>query len=800
VKRAALYARVSTDEQAEKGYGLASQLRALREAAAGRGYVVPDGAEFVDDGYSGAYLERPQLDRLREAVRHRAFDVVLTYSLDRLARDLAYSLLLNKEFRAAGVAIEYATMTTDDTPAGIFQEQVLGAVAELERATIKDRTSRGRREKAKRGLVPSGPCPFGYRYDPASPGGLVIVPEEASLVRRMFSWLAEGTSIRRIVDRTNASGIAPRRGGRWAKSSVARILANETYAGRAWYNRRFGGSASTTFRAETEWIGIKVPPIISATTFQRAQQTLNRNRAVMTGHPGHRIYLLKGLLVCGACGRKMHGEPSHGVRVYRCSGRERLVPEAERCGVPSLRSEIVETNVWQTVAAVLRDPDVLMVNFKAARLGLDARRVDAQAEAADLRRALASVRAKRERLLNLYLAGTLSADDPVYARQERELKGQEADVASRLAVLDAVAASADVEAAQQASVARTCAILTRGIDRIEGEGKARLLRLLLDRVVLHRGQDGGWYADIHGLLPTSVTLPDPPATGTNGDAGNRPQSQHVVSAGGRDLERALSVRLPADLGEVAGTSEVDGEERGRIDDRRAERRLGAEHGDGVGERGDAEDGRSGRKRGFGGVRRRHDHAGELGGARGGRDRQRAADRVHAPVEPELAHHAPAPEIRQARRSLGGEKRQRDRQVEGDAFLPDARRCEVHRDPTLRVVEARVPERGADAIPRLAHGAVGEPDGRGLRQARRHVDLDVDEERIDAAKRPRPHAREHRSRVPHATPRRNCYDRNISTPGLRAARIVGHLDCLESGHGEPNLFPPGAGEARVIGPA
>ena len=87
--RCALYARVSTDEQAER-YGLAAQLHELRAGAAGRGYTVPNGAEFADDGYSGATLERPALTRLRDAVREGAVDVVLVHDPDRLSRRLAH--------------------------------------------------------------------------------------------------------------------------------------------------------------------------------------------------------------------------------------------------------------------------------------------------------------------------------------------------------------------------------------------------------------------------------------------------------------------------------------------------------------------------------------------------------------------------------------------------------------------------------------------------------------------------------------------------------------------------------------
>lgn len=133
---------------------------------------------------------------------------------------------------------------------------MLGAVAQLERAKIKERTSRGRCEKARRGLIPSGPVPLGYRRDPQSVGGDAIVPDDAAIVRRIFTWLLDGASIRTIARRLDAQGVRPARGGRWQPSSVRRVLTCEHYVGRAWYNRRTGGRGSATFRDAAQWIPI----------------------------------------------------------------------------------------------------------------------------------------------------------------------------------------------------------------------------------------------------------------------------------------------------------------------------------------------------------------------------------------------------------------------------------------------------------------------------------------------------------------------------------------------------------------
>jgi len=135
--RAALYARVSTEEQAER-YGLASQVTELRELATRKGYEIV--AELSDDGVSGATLDRPALTRLRDQVRAGAYQAVLAHAPDRLSRNLAHQLLLLEEFKKADCAVVFLTTPTEDTAEGRLLLNVSGVVAEFEREKIKERT------------------------------------------------------------------------------------------------------------------------------------------------------------------------------------------------------------------------------------------------------------------------------------------------------------------------------------------------------------------------------------------------------------------------------------------------------------------------------------------------------------------------------------------------------------------------------------------------------------------------------------------------------------------------------------
>src|SRR5262245_66626515 len=137
--RAAIYARVSTEEQAER-FGLTSQVTELRALAERLGYAIPSGAEFLDDGYSSATLERPALTRLRDAAKAGAFQIALVHDPDRLSRRLAHQLLLSDELERAGVRLEYLTTPRTDTPEGRLLGHVKGVIAEYEREKSRERT------------------------------------------------------------------------------------------------------------------------------------------------------------------------------------------------------------------------------------------------------------------------------------------------------------------------------------------------------------------------------------------------------------------------------------------------------------------------------------------------------------------------------------------------------------------------------------------------------------------------------------------------------------------------------------
>ena len=192
-KRAALYARVSTDKQ-EREETIESQLDALYQAVKAGAYEVPAGGVFVDEHASGARLDRPALDRWRDLAAEGAFDTVLVWSPDRLARRYAYQVVLLEELTRCGCEVVFVHHPFGHSPEEQMLLQIQGVFAEYERALIQDRTRRGQLFAARQGRVNWGNPPYGYRYirkTATTPQHVVIDEAEAEVVRQMYRWCVE---------------------------------------------------------------------------------------------------------------------------------------------------------------------------------------------------------------------------------------------------------------------------------------------------------------------------------------------------------------------------------------------------------------------------------------------------------------------------------------------------------------------------------------------------------------------------------------------------------------------------------
>lgn len=238
MKKAVAYMRVSTDGQAgEDSFGLDAQREQILKYCRDNDIAIVDW--FVDEGVSGAAKCKPGLDAIiAGAATNPPVEMVITAKNDRVSRDIQYYYAYKIKLQEVGLAI--VSVAEDFGQFGMFSnmlEALTVAVAEIERSTITARTSGGRTIKASRGGYSGGRTPYGYVAD-KNIRGMVIVPEQAEVVRLIFKLKEDGCTYQRIVDTLNERGFTNKSGGKWAISSVQVVLGNEnTYRGMYKYGK-----------------------------------------------------------------------------------------------------------------------------------------------------------------------------------------------------------------------------------------------------------------------------------------------------------------------------------------------------------------------------------------------------------------------------------------------------------------------------------------------------------------------------------------------------------------------------------
>lgn len=386
----AIYARVSSEHQAEAGT-ITSQLEELQAGLQEEGLALVEELCFLDEGYSGATLIRPGLERLRDVAATGAIDRLYVHSPDRLARKYAYQVLLVDEFQRCGIELVFLNHDIGKTPEEALLLQVQGMMAEYERAKIKERCRRGKLHAARQGVVAvlSG-APYGYRYFSAHESGgearYEIVLEEARVVRQVFEWVGlERQSIGEVTRRLTSEGVPTRTGKTcWDRTTVWGILKNTAYIGKAAFGKTKTGPLRPRIRSprgaqavprraystydvpEADWISIAVPPIVSTELFDAVQEQLAENKRRRASSKRGARYLLQGLLVCKQCGYSFYGKPvsrrsSKGAKrdyaYYRCIETDAYRFGGHRiCHNKQVRTDLLEEAVWEDVRALLSDP------------------------------------------------------------------------------------------------------------------------------------------------------------------------------------------------------------------------------------------------------------------------------------------------------------------------------------------------------------------------------------------------------------------------------------------------------------
>jgi site-specific DNA recombinase len=498
--RVAIYARVSTQRQA-LSQTIDQQLSRLEAHVQAQGWQVAPEHVYRDEGASGADLNRPGLDALRDRAALADLDVVVITAPDRLARRYLHQALVIEELAQHGCRVEFVERPMSEDPNDQLLLQIRGAVAEYERTLITERLRRGRLARLRAGeLLPWIRPPFGYQVDPdrpRDPAGLRRDPYAAAVVEQIFSWFAqERMTLSGIAARLTASGIpTPTGKAAWTTSSLRHLLRNPTYTGTTYGNWRrvvpargrrsplqpVGSGVTTVLRPREEWIPIAVPALVSQEVFDLVQEQLARNRERASRHNTRHQYLLRSLVSCGRCRLAATARTTwDGRSYYVCAGHART-PTSPHCTSRHTPAAQLDQLVWTDLCAVLTHPEQLTAALQRAQGGqwvpaeLEARRTT-------IRDALGQTERQQGRLLDAYLTGVVEL--PAFERKREELTRRQEALRAQQRQVDAGVRQCLDLAAVGDSLTSFCAQVRAGLGHATFEQRRALVELLIDRVIV----------------------------------------------------------------------------------------------------------------------------------------------------------------------------------------------------------------------------------------------------------------------------------------------------------------------------
>lgn len=377
MERCIIYARVSTDEQAESGTSIDNQVeKSLAYASAHNMNVV---AIFKED-YTGKVLDRPELNKVREMLRAGLADNLIVYKANRLDRSeagLNLLMLLLQELKPLGVSLHYSQSgrRVDLTnPVEVLMQSIEGWQAgEDHRETIK-KLHEGIVQRAKSGYVVPTQRPFGYeKVKMDKKWYFQIVEAEAVMVRLIFQWYVLGDetgktlTMTSIAKKLNTMGCLTRDGKKWIRASVYSVLIGEVYCG-TWYYGKTSKLENAVVPIESP-IPVEVPAIISRELWEAAQEQLEHNKVYASRNRRPGRYLLANRVTCGSCHYRMTGRTikanGSAYVYYHCPTRDN--PEAKsrrKCDLPSFKADVVDIRVWDKLEEAAGDENKLIDGLK----------------------------------------------------------------------------------------------------------------------------------------------------------------------------------------------------------------------------------------------------------------------------------------------------------------------------------------------------------------------------------------------------------------------------------------------------
>lgn len=515
--RVAAYVRVSTPGQV-KLQTIDQQLETIHGYVRDKGWELPAENVFRDDGYSGASLDRPALDLLRDKARIRELDTVVLLSPDRLARNYVHQMVLIEELEKDGCQVEFVERPMSSEPNDQLLLQIRGAVAEYERTLLKERMRRGKLAKLKAGLLlPWTHTPYGYRTDPdrpRDPDGVSLDEEKAAVVAEIFAmYLEEGGTLCGVSNHFRKRGIcSPRGRAVWTVSSLRGILINPVYMGQVYAGRttsrppqiRRSATHSIGRPAETavavapeEWIPVAtVPAIVSQEQFKQVGEKLSHNQAFASRNNKKNTYLLRALVSCGKCGLACGARKVEPQKYYVCGGKNKQIQSgrAQKCPSRYAPADQLDELVWRDLCEVLTHTESITDALQRAHGGQWLPQ-ELKARQENLREGRAALGRQLDRLTEAYLGEVIPLAE--YRRRRGELEQKDGALEGQQRQLKAQSDQRMELAGVAGSIEDFCERVQGGLEAATFEQRRQLVELLIDRVVVTDDE-----VEIRYVIPT----------------------------------------------------------------------------------------------------------------------------------------------------------------------------------------------------------------------------------------------------------------------------------------------------------
>ncbi|MDA1777490.1 recombinase family protein [Bacillus cereus group sp. BY9-3LC] len=391
-----IYRRVSTDEQAEKGFSLENQKLRLESFATSQGWEVV--GDYVDDGYSGKNMERPALKRMFNDVDK--FDVILVYKLDRFTRSVRDLNDMMETIKEHDIAFKSATEFIDTTTAtGRMILNMMGSTAQWERETISERVTDTMYKRAESGLWNGGRVPFGYKQVYRD---LIIDEEESRIVKEMFD-LSLSYGFLGVSLKLNERGYKTKTGCKWNRTGVRHILMNPIYCG---YVRYGSQNNDTKDMVMTKIKQDGFEEIVSKEKFDECQRIFESRRKNAPKPRHGEFNYFSGIFVCPNCGRKLYGvtyqQKDKVYKYYKCAKHSQKFCEGFHISL-----EVLD-------AAFLKELNLILDDVKINSL----KKIDP----VSIKKEIDGISKKKERIKNLYIDEVINRDEMKEKIEELNVK------------------------------------------------------------------------------------------------------------------------------------------------------------------------------------------------------------------------------------------------------------------------------------------------------------------------------------------------------------------------------------------